>query len=1745
MITRVIGAGLVICLAAAGCSAPPNQAAAQADSTSMQEAVAGLSTSLGSLKDLGPLPSDSPEAGYESGGGGLAGEPWPVWGLPGARSSNDPGIAVDKMAVASTVSLRPIFTAAPGKGTYQFVVMDTAGKTTLWDSGQVSSSNQDCVINASQASCTLPSDKVGLLTNGSTYRLVTTADGVTSPRLFQVQVPQGTTGGTGAVAMGRQYGAAVANLQVGLAFSTSDQGAAAGTQVTEGGRWGLPAGWQWKGPNDDFVTINRVPDATQYSGFTQLLTVNTLAHSQTLGCKAPTGSTTAACGDLSTDLAGIGFSAVINPDGTVVVTNQATGQNWTFDANNQLIGSAAQGTAPMSFSYRTVPGATSPVLDTMSVPATDWAWKFYYSGDTQCETANLPNGFVSPPAGYACGWGEPAGDRSLIFYTQPEGAKVPRLSRVVHTPASCEQWSSCDLNQLGVFDLGWDSKNRITSQRQDAIVDATVMGWLEDDDQDFWARSSYDELGRVSKLQQPKLKPDGTGDSGGVGGATVTYTYAPADPAFAPATHQVTSTSSVPGAPTHTQIVAVDDIGRPQVQQDADGVQTKFVWDADLQLKYGRIVGDAVTGATYDAFNRQTAAYSGSNQSFDLSKCAPAAENRSNDSCKPVTDKANAALASHTYTYDLAEATGNGLRASWFDNPDFSGNPADTTELNQATSKGFSIQPPAKLGDDWSVTLGGGVVLDKAATWDINVNIPAGLATGATLFVDGEICDVLSPDQTRMSCTFTSDGSTYPIQLDLAHAKGSTKSGQVTIGLQQDEFSPAVVDNQHFLPIWAAKASDTTTDHNPDGSAVTYVTQYKYDDPDTLRPTSTKRLPVRSTAGQPAALTTSTEYAPNGFGGAITTATSSSSGSKRVGRYWGLKDTPSSANLPNLSQIPAELHDVPQRGQLQVQTSPGGQQKWNVYDKYGIGVCEASVQQGNDPVWSCQQRDGRGRLVHATMRGQDGQAEITLDYQYKFDTNHDQSPFIAQVTRTESGRSTTEITREWPGGITDSYTAADGSTSTYAYEPTGSIQRATTEIPNTAAVELAKTAGATVTTPASGSTSVTYNYTYDELGRAHSISDESGELARINYDSSDPRQIDSYDYFGGKIGQELHYDQYDRPTSRTWKLDGGELSESTTATAAGRTVTNQFDNIAEQYRYDGFNRLLQADTKVDQTTHSFTYAWDEDSQRTCAAVDIPNPQQAECAKLTGATTFEYKNNLLVSSSSPTSKIPAGTLTKDGSFRQIGAQTYEFDAARQLSKATTTAPADAAAAASPSAAPEPSTAAPSASQSAAPSASSPAASSLAAPSAPASPSASPSAPGTSDQPHEVSFLRDSANRQLAQISLSDKGTSATSYVYGQGGNGVSPLAFVSANGSVTRLTTLPGGLALRGDTPIISSATGTATVKLTAEGARTGQPASVWGPFGEAVTVDPAMANAPASAGWRGQSTVLDNNLMVLGVRGYRADTATFLQADPIAGGSGTFNEHAYVAGDPINTSDLTGTQLMDDTTAEVIGNLVSMALEFFVLDGVYHLINSLPDSIWTIGGGSLGKFLTFAANAGVNMGMSIALEAAITIAFNGSFHMSGPALVFAGISAAISGYLGSMYATIRNRGVTISNWFKSLMPGAETVASAQGALKTASDVGQIAIAQAMEGNVAEAISTVVGDEAANTIINTAQTAVRVGKGTAIGAVAGGVIFGPAGAVVGGTLGGYIGAKLGSWMEYFSTEAEWIDADHDPFGQFVG
>ena len=1571
-VRSIVGSACGAVLATGLGLAVPSGAAASPGLVSAAEMVAGLSEHVGALTGLSALPSDSPAAGFEAGGGGLVGEPWPVWGLPGAREADDPGIPEEELPQASVGSLRPRFTALPGEELYRFTVSDVGGKQVLWDSGEVTSSTDDCVITDDEASCTLPVALVGSLRNMESYRLTTIAGGVTSVRLFEVRVEPGISGANGLVTLGQQYStSAGGTMQVGLGYSTADVGPIPEMAAQGFSHAGLPAGWEWLGPVDGFVSIERSADGAEYSGYKHLLTVKTQSGSQTLGCVDDQDTDTVVCGAVTGDLLGAGFSAVIYPDDSVVVSND--GQSWTFNVADELTAAGTTGLAETTFAHRDTEGVAGSVLAELSVPDLGWHWQFHYSGDEQCDDARLSDGFSGAPAGYACGWTEPDGQRSHIFYTQPDGATVPRISRVVHAPADCD-WVDCEAGQLGVFDLGWDEHNRVQFQRQDGAVEAALIGHLDAADDQYWASFDYDGLGRLEASEQGVLKPEvnnSDGTSNEVGRVRTTYEYQEAEEAYRPAFRQLVTTRHAAGAQDLSTITAVDQASRLQFQVAQDGVVDQYVWDADKPLQYGMVAGeDTVTGVTYDKHSRAVSEVAGPVAAFDLDRCAPNAPDRGNESCQSTADAPVDTLMTKSTEYDQQASVGIGLRSQWYDNARLTGHPVAALQLHQGSGAdaGFRIEPPEavgqKAGTDWSVALTGALVLDKQGAWNVTVEAPADMFTDASLFVGGRVCAVLPTGGTHTTCTVSSDGDErVAMRLVGSHNPDGPAIGNVVIALQSGPFDPPTTDDELFLPLFGAVAHTVGLDHAPDGAPIPAETSYRYEDPNTDLATTTIQTASKQTAGAQTQ-TTRVAFERTPFGGNRIAAFTNESGSESTQHYWGLHATPRSAGVANLDQIPEQYREVEQLGRSQYVESSGGTQRWAIYDQRGVQVCEALVEKGNDPAWSCEERDPRGRLLKATARGQDGQTDIVTEHHYFFDPTPDQSPFVTMSTRSEAGKPTlTALTREWASGLFDQYVDVHGATTQTIYQPDGLPKASRTTIdPGKARPQAVNASGsAAVHSAPDELVTLVSTIDYDDLDRPHTYSDDHGVLAQVRYDTHNPRRVLGYDYLGSKASMDIGYDQYQRATSSTWNLPDGQVLNTWTATASGRRLTEQFADTTNSYDYDGWGRLTQASITAGDADHHFLYGWDVNSQRTCAAHDTNDHAQGDCDAAETATTFTYENDRLTGSSSPTSRIPNDPFTNDGSYKQVGYQSYDYDAARQLVAAES------------------------------------------------QPDADHQGEVTTGQ---VTYLRDLDNRVVTQTMTGDINGGYTN-IYGEAGFGAGIVAVVTPTGDVVPTQSLPGGLVRHGDSQlVIGSAGGLATLTLDKNANIVDAKAEPWGPYGEPIadpnhnpdgpdsanttnTPDstnpthnpdgPDSANTPTNlpnVGWQGQSSSFDATLLNLGVRTYRSDLGIFTRPDPIPGGSGTANEYAYVSGDPINTHDLTGTIEQRYTTLALSASPLSSTTRcIFVIDDQVHRqliwgsqfrcveIAMLPGSL--LGGGrqprrrgrAFGQILCFAPQA--------------------------------------------------------------------------------------------------------------------------------------------------------------------------------------
>ena len=172
------------------------------------------------------------------------------------------------------------------------------------------------------------------------------------------------------------------------------------------------------------------------------------------------------------------------------------------------------------------------------------------------------------------------------MYSQPAGASVPRVSRIVQLPECAASMADCDPNLTVFADFGWDACNRLAALRDTLTARATIAGLIDPADGSHWQQMTYDSDGRVVSTQTPSPVTDRRGRLAAEATAVVSESvYSPAEAVFAPATQQVAVTTTGAGG-SLTSTTAVDDGGRVIGARAASGGVTRSVWAPfdDLQL---------------------------------------------------------------------------------------------------------------------------------------------------------------------------------------------------------------------------------------------------------------------------------------------------------------------------------------------------------------------------------------------------------------------------------------------------------------------------------------------------------------------------------------------------------------------------------------------------------------------------------------------------------------------------------------------------------------------------------------------------------------------------------------------------------------------------------------------------------------------------------------------------------------------------------------------------------------------------------------------------------------------------------------------------------------------------------------------------------------------------------------------------------------------------------------------------------
>lgn len=1223
------------------------------------------------------LPSASPVSGLESGGGGIAGAPYTVPGMPGQLGPGDKGIDTRYSQQVPVGGTRVKLTAMAGSSSYRFVVAQAGEKSdgpVLWDSGDAGS-NANCSIPKSAKApkapktlratpgspyCIVPA---GTLKNGGSYVVTTTTvtngSSRSERRLFTIADVSTVTGSNAVAIKSREVSSPIATAGISLSFSTADQGVTTQTAATTGFRGGLPAGWSWVGMPNGLSKATLGP-ADGYEKYTDFLTLETSGSSTVLGCKET--SIGKECEPMTGSASGVGFAANIPKGSTnITVTRQNDGANWTFDSLGRLTSFSSPGQADYLISYK---GDTNLMS---SVKLADLQWNFYYGSDKQCNDSGRAPGFSNVPDNMICVLDQPFDQWVKFDYTQPSGATVPRLSRATGAPKSCEySLGDCDWKDLQIFDIGWDSHNRpeyirdqITSQ---AIMAGSLVAGSDPQTDPTTQRIDYDDLGRIKDQYLAALTSNGARQI-----QNVTYKeFEQVDSRFAPATHQIVTTATMTDGSTKPQTAdqAFDDRLRPLFKEEPDGSMTESVWNPTKNIQYAGISSGNVSTTEYDKAGIAVASYTGPGSAFDLSKCTAKAEVSTLDENPCLPTKLDKVVTSKT-SYSDPAMVGNGMIAEWYSNPVFSGNPLSTSVATY--DNGFSIDVPQGVdAKKWAVDFSGGLAL-KRQEYSIKVATPDRDVKG-TIWIAGNFCAVI--DGQSGSCVYDnskenkfSSDSPIGFGLDLSRNSDAAYSGgKVQITLTPEDGKREPVTNQHFIQRAYTATKTETSDPLPGGKgANTGSMVYYYSDP--LAGTATKvdgQALSGDGGGKWTQQASTTQYEPAPFGGARTASVTSAAGSKYTYDYWGIDETPADSGLTNLNQVPDEVKNVPQRGAVKSITDPSGRVTTTINNEYGDVACTRSSNTSNvnSGDWSCTWRDQMNRTLKAVTAGVDGQPAITTTYTYDL-VRTPGDRYLSTTSVTSSPGSTDQTVKQTVNTAQKlmDYQDAIGTQGKFTINALGQF----TDEQVTAAAVNGKTAAP-----------ITLHTTYDQFGNEKDTSIGDLVYSRSNWESAgggDGQRLASVEYPAYDMRLDEHYDSSNQLEGQTWTLKGGQKIEDKISTTQGSTLlSTEFAGEKAEYDYAGGTVLKRATV----AGTDFTYGYDQDGRRVCSAVGIANPGNSpkSCDQIPGHYEYTYANDRVVSTTDPKASIPANSWDSYGNYKQVGNISLSYDAAQQLSKATT-------------------------------------------------------------------------------------------------------------------------------------------------------------------------------------------------------------------------------------------------------------------------------------------------------------------------------------------------------------------------------------------------------------------------------------------------------------------------------------------
>jgi RHS repeat-associated protein len=937
---------------------------------------------------------------------------------------------------------------------------------------------------------------------------------------------------------------------------------------------------------------------------------------------------TSADGSVDTYVRGADSKGFVPPPGELdTVTTLADGRVqvlasdggvYEFGTSGQLVRytpavDAGLPTTPTT-SWATLPGSTAQRLVSQTDPVSGRSLTYVYHGLGACPSS--PAGYEQPGSaalnGLLCRVTRADGQSTSLFYNI-DTLRRPRLERV-DNPGG----------QIAL--LRWEG-GRLLSVRspyQSDLVNAGQLGNTGDAD---WLLGWSGE--QLVSVAAPKASASATTREG----ITITWVSA------SETTVEVAHLDALNGAAAWDRRVQFDGRARWTAEWLARGptvagsvsnsVERTASWDGADRMVTTKANG-RTTGFLYDSRGWLTETYGPANASC-FNGAVP------NGTC------ANPAVSRTKTSYDTvllpngSEAPMNGLAATYFSTPSFTGVPAGVATVNGAN--GFAVDwstgapRPGAPVDGWSARLTGEISLPIPGRWGFWITLADGVDQAA-LYIDDKPVIVLASSPCAQGCTLygTTPGSIahgrHRIRLDFVDNGGGAS---VQLNWDRPLSGNQVVPSTAVTPRYGLP---TRTIEYGSGT----ITQQRYDsggwDPAHGLVTDV----VQDPAGL--ALTTSTSYETTYRRRAARTLPS---GATTTYSYYGNTEGAPTVACADGTTIAG---GTSQGGLLNAATSPtpasgAAVVEQTVYDQLGRPV---ATRIGNEP-WTCTTYDDRGRVTRVVHPANASAPARTVTTTFN-DTVLPQRVVVSDST----GSVTTDSDFL---GRTVRYVDVWGVPTTTEYDAAGRVTRR-----SGAAI------GATSTSPG-------LQYGYDRGGFVTQVRLDGGVIAHAAYTagvSGGDLESVTYPYGAGNAGNGTRgsfvHDFGGRMRSITWSnVSTGALigSDLVQRSGSGQVTNSAIDGspVTWSYVYDSVGRL----TRAIGLDHDYQYEYASSGgcgPAPAAGRNSNRTRVTDNGEVIATSCYDHADRL----TSTTAAGATGTISYDahGNTTVLGGQTLVYDQA---------------------------------------------------------------------------------------------------------------------------------------------------------------------------------------------------------------------------------------------------------------------------------------------------------------------------------------------------------------------------------------------------------------------------------------------------------------------------------------------------